>query len=131
MIGRWLHGQHPVDGSFGAWMSIPGVDVRSTVDPNLMLISPLKKNEQILMSGGVGVAAGADEVVYYTETLSVAPFVQVAVTAEGGRILYPASRGPFTASATIFVSQYPNGVIFQNRTNVSVIFWFTVCARAG
>jgi hypothetical protein len=130
MIGRWLHGRHPLDGSYGAWMSKPGVEVRATTDPNNMLISPLKKNEQILLSGLVGVGAGGDATIFYPENYSSIPFVQTFVSNQGGAIIYPPAFYSPDGNSVIYVQQYTNAAIFQNRSNLTLVFFYTVCARS-
>jgi hypothetical protein len=130
MIGRWLHGRHPLDGSYGAWLSKPGIDVRTTTDPNNMLISPSAKNEQILMSGVVAVGAGGAVNVFYPEDLSSPAFVQYIISTSGGAIFYPMAYNVYNGNSMIYCTQSTYFCQFLNLTNVTVYFYYTVCARS-
>ena len=51
MTKRLIMGKHPLNGSYGLWLSLPGIDASTTLDPTKFLISPSAKNQMVLMSG--------------------------------------------------------------------------------
>jgi hypothetical protein len=131
MIDRWLWGRHPLDGSYGAWLSKPGINVRSTVDPDLMLISPSKKNEQILLSGMVVIGAGGTATVFYPENFSSIPFVQFYSSNSGDQITCPPPFYSANGGSMVYVNQFTNAATFTNSSNLTLAIFYAVAARAG
>ena len=93
---RLIIGRHPLDGSLGIWLSIPGVDATLTVDPTKFLICPGIKNEMGLMAG----TAGNGSVVLFPETFSAKPFVAFTSSAGGGVDCYPFNLNVVTKFGT-------------------------------
>jgi hypothetical protein len=86
-------GQHPINGSYGAWLSKPGVDVLATVDPSQMLLAPNSKNEQIVAAGQVYVPAYGNGIVYHPVALTRRPYCFFKVSTSGNYIEYPHPQG--------------------------------------
>lgn len=130
MIGRWFFGRHPVDGSYGAWLSRPGVEVLSTTSPDAMLISPLKKNEQFLTTGVIFVPNGESRPIYYPETYNSIPFVQISINTYPGALTYPAAYEDYDGNGMVYVNQANYAAFVQNLTNKSIYVYYTICARS-
>jgi hypothetical protein len=96
MTQRLIIGRHPLDGSYGVWLSIPGVDATTTVNPTNFLICPGVKNEMVLMAG----TAVNGQVVPFPETFSAKPFVAFTCSSGGGVDWYPFNPNVVTKFGT-------------------------------
>lgn len=126
MTNRFILGRHPLDGSFGVWLSKPGIDATSTVNPDNFLLCPGVKNEMVLMSG----VASAGQTVFFPYTLSIKPFVMYNCTTSNGVDWYPFDIQQITRTGDTSASITTSSVTFQNFTSVSLVFLYLVTSRA-
>lgn len=85
MTQRLIVGRHPLNGNYGLWLSKPGIDATTTVDPNNFLIAPGVKNEMVMLAG----IAAHGSTIFFPEVLSDKPIVYYSPTNAAGVDFYP------------------------------------------
>lgn len=75
MTKRFLAGLHPAYGTYGIWLSKPGVDVSLVGADDDFLLKPDVKFEQIVLSGLVVVGVASFTTVFLPVTLASKPFI--------------------------------------------------------
>lgn len=127
MTHRLIIGRHPLDGSYGLWLSKPGVDATLTVDPANFLIAPGVKNDMVLMAG----AASGGQTVFFPETLSFVPTVVYATTTAFGIDYYPFDINFVTKEGGVTnVNVTTSYIAFTDFTNLGLKFNYIVTNRA-
>jgi hypothetical protein len=129
MTNRFLAGLHPGFGVFGIWLSKPGIDVLSTGPVSNFLLRPDAKNEQIVLSGTVGVGPGGSATVFLPANLVKHPYVMLHgnVTSD---VEYPSSLaaagGTGSDPAEIYFRPtiFSDRMIFSNPTSSSNMYGF-------
>ena len=121
MTKRFILGKHPLDGSYGIWLSKLGVDATTTIDVSNFLIAPGAKNQMILMSGFSG--AGT---VLFPYTLSSKPYVYFKATTNNGVDTYPFDATRLTNSGDTYCSISTTGMTFIDTTGLGLVFRYLV-----
>lgn len=113
------------------WLSKPGIDVLSTVDPNHMLLCPVKKNDQILMRGFAQTSSANQQVtVYFPTTLQSPPFVFFWGSVSGDTMHYPFNifKTGFVFNESYKVTIYTDRMVFENSAG-GRYFQYIVASR--
>jgi hypothetical protein len=121
MTKRLIMGKHPLNGSYGLWLSLPGIDASTTVDPTKFLISPSAKNQMVLMSGISG--AGT---VYFPYTLSSKPYVYFNASTSSGIDYYPFDISLVTSAGYTECVVTPSNMTFYDFSGLGLVFYYLV-----
>jgi hypothetical protein len=127
MTQRWIYGRHPLNGAYGAWLSKPGIDATSTVDPSNFLLSPNVKNEQIIKSGSF-VLAPTEQTIYYPYTLPTLPRLMLLNSSDASNLYYPMDYPSGQDNEVIYAKMYLDRIIFGNSTARNQAFFYTIVA---
>lgn len=123
---RLIIGKHPLNSSYGVWLSKPGVDAESTVDPDNFLIAPGAKNEMVLMVGQA--ANGAT--VFFPETLTDKPFVYFWPVYPGYNEYYPFPTFVVTKFGGTVCTVTPSYMSFSDSSGLGLSFNYFVINRS-
>lgn len=126
MTDRLIIGRHPLDGSYGIWLSKPGVSATNTVDPNNFLIAPGVKNDMLLMAGIIGNGG----VAYFPETLSNTPFVYFHPINDGASESYPFPINIATTAGNSTCNVTTSYAAFYDHSGLGLSFRYIVVNRA-
>ena len=126
---RFLFGKHPLDGSYGLWLSLPGIDVTTTTDRNSMLICPIAKNEQVMMSGVSAVASGASVDVLFPAALPSPPYAAFYFSPSASAIYYPFNTGSYDAGDALYLTSQNDRITLTNGCNRGMYFFYIVACR--
>jgi hypothetical protein len=126
MTQRLILGRHPLDGSYGIWLSRPGIDATTTVDPNNFLICPGVKNDMVML---IGQASGG-QTVFFPQTLSDKPMVYFWPTNASGVEYYPFPTNAVTRSGETVVAVSASSMTFSDSTGLGLIFNYFVFNRS-
>ncbi len=111
------------------WLSKPGIDVRTTADPNNMLLCPTKKNDQILMRGQVTTSgAGASVTVFFPSVLPSPPFVFFWPSVSSSFAAQPFYQSAWVYGEISQVVVFNDRAVFSNDQGAR-FFQFIVASR--
>jgi hypothetical protein len=122
---RLIIGRHPLDGSYGIWLSNPGIDATTTVNPVNFLICPGVKNDMVLMSG----SAVGGQTVFFPFALSITPVVLFNCTSSNGADWYPFDIGQITKSGNVACTVTQSYFTFSDSTGQGLTFLYLVTNR--
>lgn len=125
MTNRLIIGRHPADGSYGIWLSRPGIDAAATVDPNNFLLCPGVKNEMVLTAG----YAVGGQTVFFPFPLSITPVVIFNATTSNGADWYPMDINTITKTGDVSCSVRQSSMVFSDATGQGLTFLYLVTSR--
>ena len=114
---QFLLGRRASDGVYGAFLSRPGVDVRTASDDDL-LITPFAANLAIIKRGIVYVAYGTVVTVYFDEPVSAPPMVFFSGMSGGSHYALPqlsSASSDFAMGDRFVVTTYVDRITIYNR----------------
>ncbi len=126
MTDRLIIGRHPLDGSYGIWLSRPGYNAAGYTDPEYFLICPGVKNDMAIMSG----YASHGQVVYFPETFTNAPFVYFNPTPGFGVDYYPFPLTVATTAGNTYCYVATSYMQFIDASGLGLGFTYLVVNRA-
>lgn len=125
MTRRLIAGRHPLDGSYGIWLSKPGIDAGATLAIDNFLLAPIAKNDMVLMSG----VASAGVFVAFPYTLNGRPYVYYWPTNVTSADHYPFPVTLATSSGDMACTVTTSGMTFTDGSGLGLVFNYLVTSR--
>lgn len=131
MTNRFLAGFHPGFGTWGVWLSKPGIDVTVNSAPANFILRPDVKTHQIVLSGAVSLAPGVvDQEVLFPANLARFPRIYLHGNISGAKE-WPCdlnAAGNQHPSRTVYfsVAVFGDRMWFSNGSSYTIVGFYIV-----
>jgi hypothetical protein len=129
---RFLIGRHPSTGVWGCWLTMPGHSVFNTGildNPDYMLLTSSLKTEQVIATGVIFCANGANEFIPFPFALNSNPGVIIFPTSNPGLIEHPPHVGEFYNTSLFGTGAGSSTGITVSNNNIGRYLFYAAITR--